>query len=54
MNTSVLTRVLSTVIAIVVALWIVNALGAGLCLQVVIAIGKSVVALVTGVFGFGK
>lgn len=54
MNTSVLTRVLSTVVAIVVALWFANALGFGLCLQIIVAVGKGVAGLVAGLFGLGK
>lgn len=51
---SVLVRVASTVVAVLVALWIANALGAGLCLQIVIAVGKSVAGLFAGIFGMGK
>lgn len=51
---SVFVRAASTLVALLAALWIANTLGFGLCLQVVVAVGKGMAGLLAGVFGFGK
>lgn len=51
---SVGVRVMTTVVAIIIALWVANVLGIGLCVQIAVAVGKGLVGMVAGIFGVGQ